>query len=166
MELININDFKKKAKIRYILNLVLVLLLLVVVITGCIFSLVMSPLDYAPYMIINIAISLIAVIAAIFYFANIFPIISHYYRYYKRMSNVGLEHRRRRTFVEELPSKDISKVTYRVLLFSYNEGEKVYKENLYVLDSNYQFKTGSNYKIATYQNVIVKCEDLDDAEVQ
>ena len=71
------------------------------------------------------------------------------------MSEVGLDHRRRRTFVQELESKTMNYVKYRVLLFSYREGESEYKENLYVLDND--------YKLTTYQNVIVKCEDLIDA---
>ena len=72
------------------------------------------------------------------------------------MNEVGLDHRRSRTFVGELKSKEIQYVKYRVLLFSYMEGEKEYKENLYVLDNDIEFKEGNNYKIATYRNVIVR----------
>lgn len=163
MELININEFKKKAKIRYILHLVLVLLLLVGAATGLVLSLVLSTLDYQLNMILNIAGSVIITLLAIFYFANIFPIIRHYFKFYKNMSEVGLDHRRTRTFVSELENKNIEHVCYRVLLFSYKEGENEYKENLYVLDNDVQFKEGNNYKIATYRNVIVKSEDLNNA---
>ena len=166
MELININKFKKKAKIRYILNLILVLLLLVGVATGLVLSLLFSKLNYTVNMIINIAVSLVVVIAAIFYFANIWPLISHYYRFYKNMNEVGLDHRRQRTFVEELPNKNLQHVNYRVLMFSYKEGEKEYKENLYILDSDVKLNPGSNYKIATYHNVIVKYEDLGYASIE
>lgn len=163
MELININEFKKKAKIRYILNLVLVLLLLAGVSTGLVLSLVLSTLDYQLNMIINIVVSVLVVLFAIFYFANIFPVISHYYKFYKNLNEIGLDHRRSRTFVEELENKNIQYVKYRVLLFSYMEGEKEYKESLYVLDNDIEFIKGNNYKIATYRNVIVKCEDLNNA---
>ena len=165
MELININEFKKKAKIRYILNLILVLLLLAGVATGLVLSLVLSTLDYKVNMIINIVASVLVALAAIFYFSNVFPIIRHYYKFYKNMSDVGLDHRRSRTFVEELEVKNIQHVQYRVLLFSYKEGEKEYKENLYVLDNDFNFVANHDYKLATYQNVIVKCEDLLNANI-
>ena len=160
MELISINEFKKKAKIRYILNLILVLLLLAGVITGLVLSLLLSTLDYQINMVINIVVSILVTLVAIFYFSNVFPIIQHYYKYYKNMSDVGLDHRRSRTFVEELDSKNIQHVNYRVLLFSYREGEKEYKENLYVLDNDIQYQVGNDYKITTYRNVIVRSEDL------
>ena len=160
MELISINEFKKKAKIRYILNLILVLLLLAGVITGLVLSLLLSTLDYQINMVINIVVSILVTLVAIFYFSNVFPIIQHYYKYYKNMSDIGLDHRRSRTFVEELDSKNIQHVNYRVLLFSYREGEKEYKENLYVLDNDIQYQVGNDYKITTYRNVIVRSEDL------
>ena len=160
MELININEFKKKAKIRYVLNLILVLLLLAAVITGLVLSLLLSTLDYQINMIINIAVSILVALAAIFYFSNVFPIIRHYFKFYKNMSDIGLDHRRSRTFVEELDNKNIQHVNYRVLVFSYREGEKEYKENLYVLDNDIHYQVGNDYKITTYRNVIVRCEDL------
>lgn len=164
MELININEFKKKAKKRYHLHLLLSLLVLAVCITGLVLSLVLTPFDkYMPFMIINIVFSIILVVAALFYYINIFPVISHYYRYYKNMSIVGLDRRRSRTYVSELENKNINHVSYRVLVFSYKEGENEYKENLFVLDNDIKFKEGGKYKIATYRNVIVKSEDLNDA---
>ncbi len=163
MELININELKKKAKIRYILHLVFVSLLLVGVVTGLILSLLLSTLDYQINMIINIVVSVVVAILTIFYFTNIFPIISHYYIFYKNLNEVGLDHRRRRVFVKEEEPKNIQSVKYRVLLFSYKEGETEYKESLYILDNNTEFTSGKAYKLATYRNVIVKCEDLDHA---
>ena len=160
MDLIDINKFKKKAKIRYILNLVLVLLLLAGAGTGLVLSLLFSTLDYQVNMIINIVVSVLVTLAAIFYFANVFPVISHYYKFYKNMNEIGLDHRRVRTYVGELESKNIQYVKYRVLLFSYIEGEREYKENLYVLDNDIEFVEGNDYKISTYRNVIVKSEDL------
>ena len=80
------------------------------------------------------------------------------------MSEVGLDHRRRRVFLAEDEPKNIQCVKYRVLLFSYREGEMEYKENVYILDNNIEFQEGHAYKLATYHNVIVKCEDLDHAD--
>ena len=114
MELINISEFKKKAKIRYIIHLILVLLLLVGAATGLVLSLVLSSLDYQLNMILNIVGSVIITLLAIFYFANIFPVIRHYYKFYKNMNEVGLDHRRTRTFVSELENKNIEHVRYRV----------------------------------------------------
>ena len=165
MELIDIKSFKKKAKIRYILNLVLVLLFLALVAAGLVLSLLLSKLDYTLNLVLNIVVSVVVVILAIFYFANIFPIITHYYKFYKNMHDVNLEHRRSRTFVEELENKNINYVNYRVLLFSYMEGEKEYRENLYVLDNDVSFVKEHNYKLATYHNVIIKCEDLENAKI-
>lgn len=164
MELINIYEFKKKAKKRYHLHLILVSLLLIAIATGLILSIQLSPWQiYEVFMIINIVVSVLVTLAAIFYFANIFPIISHYYKFYQHMTSVSLDHRRNRTYVGELEPKNINHVRYRVLLFSYKEGEKEYKENLYVLDNDIQFREGGNYKIAAYRNVIVKSEDLNNA---
>ena len=164
MELISINEFKKKAKKRYYLHLFLSLFLLGATAVGLVLSIQLSPWqNYEIFMVLNIVVSVLVTLTAIFYFANIFPIISHYYKFYKNMTSVALDHRRFRTYVSELDSKDINHVNYRVLLFSYREGEKEYKENLYVLDSDIQFKEGGNYKIATYRNVIVKSEDLNNA---
>lgn len=163
MELININELKKKAKIRYILHLIFVSLLLAGAITGLILSLLLSTLDYQINMIINIVVSVVVAILAIFYFTNIFPIISHYYKFYKNLNEVGLDHRRKRVFLAEDEPKNIQGVQYRVLLFSYKEGETEYKENLYVLDNDIKFDEGHSYKLATYRNVIVKCEDLNHA---
>ena len=164
MEFIRINEFKKKAKKRYYLHLFLSLVCLVVIAIGLVLSILLSPWQiYEAFMILNIVISVLAALATIFYFANIFPVISHYYKFYLNMSVVALDHRRNRTFVGELDNKNIHHVSYRVLLFSYKEGEKEYKENLYLLDSDVQFREGGNYKIATYRNVIVKSEDLNNA---
>ena len=164
MELIRINEFKKKAKKRYHLHLFLVLLFLAVVATGLVLSIQLSPWQVSDvFMIINIVVSVLVTLATIFYFANIFPVITHYYKFYQNMTTVSLDHRRSRTYLSELESKNINHVNYRVLLFSYKEGEKEYKENLYVLDNDIQFKEGGNYKIATYRNVIVKSEDLNNA---
>ena len=164
MELINIKSFKKKAKKRYVLHLVFVSLFLALAVTGLILSLLLSNLEYTPNMIINIVLSVLVAVFAIFYFFNIFPLIRHYYRFFKNMNEVALERHRRRVFEEELPSKNINLVKYRVVLFSYSEGEKEYRENLYVLDNDVEFKKGQPYKIATYHNVIIKCEEILDAK--
>lgn len=164
MEIIKVSEFKKKAKKRYYLHLIFSLVITAVVTAGLLLSLFLSPFELQqPFMIINIVVSVLFMLAAIFYFANVFPIISHYYKYYKSMNEVGLDHRRSRTYLGERESKNINYVKYRVLLFSYKEGENEYKEDLYLLDSDVEFKEGGNYKIATYRNVIVKSEDLNNA---
>ena len=163
MELININEFKKKSTRRYVLHIVLVSLLLAGTIAGCILSLLFSKLDYTVNLIINLSVSIVVAVLVIFYFVNIFPIIHHYYSFAKNLNEVGLEHRRRREFEKELDVKTINNVNYRVMLFSYKEGENTYKENLYVLDNDVVFEKGKAYKITSYRNVIIRFEDLSDA---
>ena len=57
-------------------------------------------------------------------------------------------------------NKEIDNTKYRVLLFKYTEGEKEYKENLYVLDNNINFDANREYKIITYHNVIIRFEEI------
>lgn len=159
-ELIDIEAFKKKAKTRYVLHIVFISCLLVLTITGSILSLLLSNLDYTLNLILNISITVLVALFTIFYFFNIFPIVKHYYSYYKNMSDVSLEHRRRVVFFKEIDNKDISNVTYRVVQFTYNEGEKEYNENLFLLDTDIQFEGGKVYRLDTYHNVIIAYEVL------
>ena len=76
------------------------------------------------------------------------------------MSEVSLEHRRRVVFLKEVGNKDIGNVTYRVVQFTYNEGEKEYNENLFLLDTDVSFIGGRCYKLDTYHNVIIAYEVL------
>ena len=156
--LIDIDEFKKKSKTRYVLHIVFVVCLLVLTITGAILSLVLSTLDYNVNLIINIVVSVIVALFLIFYFLNIFPIVKHYYSYYRKMNKVSLESRRRMVFYQEIDIKEIDNVKYRVLQFVYQEGENEYNENLYVLDNDEQFVVGEEYKINTYHNVIINYE--------
>ena len=73
---------------------------------------------------------------------------------------MNLEHRRRLIYLKEINEKEIDNTKYRVLLFKYNEGEKEYKENLYVLDNNVTFNENQEYKIVTYHNVIIRFEEI------
>ena len=159
-ELIDINEFKKKAKTRYVLHIVFISSLLVLTITGSILSLFLSNLDYTLNLILNIVITVLVALFTIFYFLNIFPMVKHYYSYYKNMSVVNLEHRRRVIFLKEINNKDIDNVTYRVAQFTYSEGEKEYNENLFLLDTDIKFVGGKVYKLDTYHNVIVAFEEI------
>ena len=159
-ELININEFKKKAKTRYVIHIVFICCLLVLTITGSILSLLLSNLDYTLNLVLNIIITVLVAVFVIFYFLNIFPVISHYYSFYKGMSEVNLDHRRRVVFYQEIERKDIHNVSYRVVQFVYNEGEKEYNENLLLLDTDVEFVSGQAYKIDTYHNTIVAYEAL------
>ena len=159
-ELIDINEFKKKTKTRYFINIVLISCLIVGTITGSILSLIFSTLDYIPNLVINIIITVAVTLFVIFYFFNIFPIVRHYYAYYRNLSSVNLAHRRRMVYLKEVESKDINNVTYRVVQFLYSEGEKEYNENLFLLDTGVEFVGGHAYKLDTYQNVIVAYEAL------
>ena len=76
------------------------------------------------------------------------------------MSTVSLEHRRRVVFSQEIESKDIDNVTYRVVQFTYMEGEKEYNENLFLLDTSIDFVKGQAYKVDSYHNVRVAFEVL------
>ena len=61
--------------------------------------------------------------------------------------------------------KTLYNVDFRVLLFSYREGETIYEEHLYVLDSDVKFDTSKSYKIDTYQNIIVRYEEIANATI-
>ena len=159
-ELIDINGFKKKAKTRYVINIVLISCLLIFTVGGSITSLLLSSLDYIPNLIINIVVTVLVAVFSIFYFLNIFPVIRHYYSYYKNMSGVSVDHRRRMVYLKEVDNKIIDNVTYRVVQFVYNEGETEYNENLFLLDTDMNFTEGQAYKLATYQNVIISYEVL------
>lgn len=159
-ELINIDGFKKKAKLRYVLNIVFLAVILLATIGGTITSLLLSHLDYTVNMIINIVVTVVVGLFIIFYLLNIFPIISHYYTYYKNLNVASLEHHRRLVFFREIENKEINNVKYRVLQFFYQEGEYRYIDNLYVLDNDVKLIEDQAYKVQTYQNVIISYEAL------
>ena len=81
------------------------------------------------------------------------------------MGEISIEKRRRLTYVGEIENRTIQNVVYRALQFSYREGENEFIDNLYVLDSDYQFEKDKNYKLATYRNVIIRSEEISDATV-
>lgn len=157
--LIEIEGFKKKAKTRYILNIVIYVLILVSAIAGAVLLLLLSNLDYLINMILDIVLCCVVAIGSIFYFFNIFPIIHHYYAYYRDMNEIALESRNNMIFVEEQGTKLINNVKYRNLLFSYHEKQEIYQDNIYVLDNDVEFKKDHRYKLKTYHNVIVKYEE-------
>ena len=159
-ELISINEFKKSAKTRYVLHIIFIVALITLTIAGSVCSLIFSTLDYQLNLILNIVIGVVVICFSFFYFLNIFPIVKHYYSFYKGLNEVSLEHRRRLVYLEESNNKEIDNTKYRVLLFKYSEGEKEYKENLYVLDNGINFDVNKEYKIVTYHNVIIRFEEI------
>ena len=163
--LIDIKEGKKTSKRRFILHIILVSILSILVIGGSIACLLLSKLDYTWNLILNIAIWAIYIIFMVFYFINIFPVVSHYYFLFKNMNEVALEKRRHLTYVKEIDNRTMSNVVYRVLQFSYKEGENEFVDNLYVLDSDYQFEANKAYKIATFRNIIIRSEDISDATI-
>ena len=163
--LIDIKEGKKKSKRRFILHITFVSILSILVIGGTITSLLLSSLDYNWNLISNILIWALYLIFIIFYFINIFPVVSYYYFFYKNMNEVALEKRRHLTYVGEIENKTLSNVVYRVVQFSYKEGENEYIDNLYLLDSDYQFIANKAYKLQTFRNVIIRIEDLSDATI-
>ena len=160
VELISINEFKKNAKTRYVLHLIFIVALLALTLAGSICSLIFSKLNYNLNLILNIVVGVVVVIFALFYFMNIFPIVRHYYSFYKGLNEVNLEHRRRLIYLNECDNKEIDNTKYRVLLFKYTEGENEYKENLYVLDNDIQLNKNKEYKVITYHNVIIRFEEI------
>ena len=165
VNLIDINKEKKKSKTRYILNVVFISLLLLMTIAGAILLILLSPLDYLPNLIIDIVLTCVVIVFTIFYFLNIFPIVRHYYMFYRNMNEISLERRRRVIFnnKEEITTKE--NVKYQSLKFFYQEQQKTYTEYLYLLDSDCPFVSGQAYKVVTYQNVIIRYEVIDDAKI-
>ena len=156
-----VTDIKKEKKAslwRFIIHISLISLLSVAVIILDVLLLINSKLDYIPNLIVNIIATCLLIVILIFYFINIFPLDRYYLKFYKGVNETTLEHHRRLKFIKEIDSKDIDKVTHRVLQFSYMEGENLYVENLYVLDSEITFDELKVYKIDTYHNVIIKYE--------
>ena len=162
---LDINKGKRKAKTRFILHIIFVVLLTAGVITGSILSLLFSSLDYIPNLVINIVLDALLVIFLIFYFLNIFPVVNYYRRFYKGMSNLTMEHRRKMLYVGEKGIRTLNNVNFKVLLFSYKEGENEYEEHLYVLDSDVKFEEHAPYAIDTYQNVIVRYQEIGHAAI-
>ena len=160
MKILDLNEYQKKAKARFILKIAALSFLSILLIAGSVLLLVFSKLDYQFNLVGSILLSTLFVVGLFFYFFNIFPLDKHYYSLFKNASGASIEHRRRLEFLQEIDKKDIDKVTYRVLQFSYKEGEKEYIDNLYVLDSDVSFLKGNNYKIDTYRNIIVSFEEL------
>ena len=164
-DVINVEIEKKKAKTRFICNVVLVIMLSLGVIAASLVLLFCSTLDYIPNLIINIVLDVLFALFLVFYFLTIFPVVSYYHRFYKGLNPLALEHRRRMSFVEEKEMRTLNNVNYRVLIFSYKEGENEYQEHLYVLDSDVSFETNASYTLDTYQNVIVRYKEISDATV-
>ena len=160
-ELVDINEQKRKSKLRYILHIIFISLLILSTVAGALLLLFLSNLDYLVNLIIDILLCASVFTFVIFYFINLFPVVRHYYVFYKGLNGVSLEHRRRLTFETEIEPKSFHNVNHRVLQFSYKEGETLYIDNLYVLDSDFVFENNKTYKIDTYHNVIIRYEVIE-----
>ena len=163
---IDVDKYKKKSKIRFIVHLICLSLLIAGVVIGSVFSLIKSPLDYRLNLILNIDIDSLFICFLIFYFFNVFPVVVHYYKIFKNANHVAYEHRRHLRYEEERNIKTINNIRFRTLNFSYKEGEGTYQDNLYVLDNDIQLIVGKEYSIYTYRNIIVKLEEIKHAAVQ
>ena len=166
IEVVDINLAKKKSKTRYIVHLVLISLLTISIIAGALLLLLLSNLDYVINLVFDIIICASGLSFVIFYFINVFPVVRHYYVFYRGLNDVSMEHRRRMIFETEIEPKTMQNVEHRTLQFSYREGEKLYIDNLYVLDSDVIFENNKAYKIDTYHNVIIRYEVVQDATLQ
>ena len=156
---------KKKAKTRYIIHLISIALIIALTIAGALLLLLLSNLDYLLNMVLDILLCSIVFIFVFFYFLNIFPIVRHYYVFFKNANEVSLEKRNSITYVEEAGEKVIDNVKYRNLRFSYIEKQTTYYENLYVLDSDLTILEGTKIKAYTYHTVIVKYEVPNNATI-
>lgn len=161
--LIDIEKGKRSSKRRFILHIVFVSILSILVIGGSVASLLLSRLDYDLNLILNIVVDALYIIFIIFYFINVFPVVYHYYNLFRNMNNVSLEKRRHLVYLKEIDNRTFNNVNYRVLQFSYREGENDYIDNLYVLDNDYQFVPNMAYRLATYQNIIIRSEEINNA---
>ena len=161
--LIDIEKGKRNSKRRFILHIVFVSILSILVIGGSVASLLLSRLDYDLNLILNIVVDALYIIFIIFYFINVFPIVYYYYNLFRNMNNVSLEKRRHLVYLKEIDNRTFNNVNYRVLQFSYKEGENDYIDNLYVLDNDYQFVPNMAYRLATYQNIIIRSEEINNA---
>ena len=161
--IIDIDGGRRKSKARYVIHLILVIVLTAGIIAGSLLLLFLSNLDYIPNLVINIVVDSLFAIFLVFYFINIFPVVSYYHRLYKGMSSFTIEHRRKMQFIEEKETKIINNVNFRVLTFSYKEGEKDFQEHLYVLDSKEAFEASKCYRLDTYQNIIVRYQEIANA---
>ena len=162
-QIIDIDGGRRKAKARFIIHLVLVITFSAGIITGSLLLLFLSSLDYIPNLIINIVVDILLILFLVFYFFNIFPVVSYYHKLYKGMNSLTIEHRRKMVFLQEKENKMMNNVNFRILDFSYREGENEYQEHLYVLDSDVKFKESQSYTLDTYQNIIVRYQEIADA---
>ena len=163
--IIDVNKGKIQSTARFFIHLVVISLLIASVVAGSVLSLLYSTLDYVPNLVINIVVDIVFITLLVFYFFSIFPIVKYYYQLFKGMNDFNLERRRKMTFVEEKEEKVISNVKFRVLSFSYKEGESIYLENLYVLDSDVSFEIDKDYSLQTYQNIIVRYQEITHANI-
>ena len=159
MVVIDVNKENKKAKNRFIVNLVLIIALIVGYIAASILIFILSNNDYLVPLVIDIILSALALSFIVFYFLNIFPIVKHYYRFYHSLSNSTNTKKRILTYEKEDENKYRDGVKYRQFVFSYEESGKKFFDRIQVLDADdLVLEAGQAYKIYTFQNVLLAYE--------
>lgn len=154
----------KKAKRRYALGIVFISLFIAAIIATMVLLLVLSPKNYVPMMIIDIVVSAIGLSIVIFFFINLFPILRHYYKFYKALESGTMKRKKIVVFDHEDERKEKEGVFYRQLIFSYQEAGETYYDRIFVLDNDaLSFEKGKRVRIATFQNVLCEYEEVEDA---
>ena len=156
----------KKAKKRYTFGIIFIALFITLLIAGAVLLLVLSPRNYIPMMIIDIVVTAIGLSVIIFFFINIFPVLRHYYKFYKALEDGTMKKKKIVVFDHEEQQKEKEGVMYRQLIFSYDEAGETYYDRVFVLDNDsLNFEKGQRIKIATFQNVLCEYEDMNDATI-
>lgn len=167
MEVIDTAKSIKQAKKRFILNLIFIISFIVIYVAASVLLLILSPNNYTVYMIINIVISTLCLGLIIFYFGNIFPVVKHYYSFYKSLATHTNTKKRIVTYEKEDEIKYRDGVKYRQFVFSYEEAGKKFFDRVLVLDNDsLVLDAGVAYKIYTYQNVMLTYEVYQYANAQ
>ena len=156
----------KKAKRRYTFGIIFITLLITILVAGAVLLLILSPKNYVPMMIIDIIATAIGLSVIIFFFVNVFPVLRHYYKFYKAMENGTMKKKKIVVFDHEDEQKERDGVIYRQLIFSYVESGETYYDRIFVLDNDsLSFEKGQRVKISTFQNVLCEYEDIKDATI-
>lgn len=158
-KIIDIENFKRQAKRRYVLHLVFLIFFIMLYLAGMLLSLLLSPFSYGMNLLINILVSVVFILLLIFYFLNIFPNVRHYHAYYKNMNNVSLEEEKNRIYLGEKGIKKMAELSYVSEEFSYREGEETYQETFYRFKGGNPFQVGKRYRLSLYHGVIVAYQE-------
>lgn len=161
---VDIAKRKKEANRLYYGEVALLAGLIALLIGVNVLLLLLSPHNYIIYLIIDIAVSVLLIVAFLFVFLNLFPLAKTYQNFYKNINKTAYERARKLIYVGEKERKDIGNVSHRVLAFRYVEGFVTLEENVYVLDDDdLAFQEGDLVKVRTYRNVLMEGEVIDHA---